>query len=58
MVILTWVCSFGTLVQTWRGKWGQFVSLKSAKIYKDLKIIFQYLTGLRREHKFVQYFEG
>ncbi|KAG5682434.1 hypothetical protein PVAND_011787 [Polypedilum vanderplanki] len=24
MVSLTWICSFGTLIQTWRGKWGKF----------------------------------
>ncbi|CAG9805899.1 unnamed protein product [Chironomus riparius] len=24
MVSLTWLCAFGTLIQTWRGKWGKF----------------------------------
>lgn len=24
MVALTWVSAFGSLIQTWRGKWGTF----------------------------------
>lgn len=24
MIALTWLCSFGTLIQTWRGLWGKF----------------------------------